>query len=883
MPLVGDGTGAMDDLLKEFLTEATESLETLDAELVGLEQNPGEPKRVANIFRQVHTIKGTCGFLGLPRLEAIAHAAEDVLGKCRDGELAISADTVSLILECMDRIKKLLTALEAKGVEPEGDDSDLIERFNGAASGAKLAARPAAASGDSLFAQMGGLGVLDAAVELLIERLAADAQFSEAFKKVDLDRLQGGVRVYFAALLGGPAAGDPPQSLFGFLAARGLDEAALDVAIEHLRHALKTVDVPRRVIGRIVSLIRADRRRAAPSPPPPALPRLAAETAETHQAEADAHPDPTHPANAESAHAAHTIRVNVELLETLMTTVSELVLTRNQLLRILRTEEGSPFATPLQRLNHVTAELQEGVMRARLQPIGNAWTKLPRLVRDLARELSKKIRLEMTGAETELDRQVLEIIKDPLTHMVRNSADHGLEKPKERAAAGKAETGTIRLRAYHEGGHIVIAVSDDGRGIPIEKIKAKAAALGLLPEAELAGMSEQQAMQLIFRPGFTTAEAVTSVSGRGVGMDVVRSNIERIGGTIETKSIAGAGTAFTIRIPLTLAIVPALLVEAAGERFAIPQINVSELVHAFPDSDRRIERIDNTPVLRLRDRLLPLVSLAGLLGIAQESTREDAFIVVTQVGATVFGIMVDELFDTEEIVVKPMPPILRDIQVYSGNTILGDGSVVMILDPNGIASAAGELIVERPLKTVEATEQGARDDRRALLLFRAADRTPKAVPLAHVARLEEFAVESIERSGGWPVVQYRGRLMPLVTLHGAQKLKESGHQPVIVLAEGKTHVGLAVDDIVDIVEERLNIELDGARPGVVGSAVIVGRATEIIDHRYYVTKARSAWQVPDGSSDAEPELALEIGGNVTKFDPDAPRRTRSESLAQGAA
>jgi two-component system chemotaxis sensor kinase CheA len=869
----------MDDLLTEFLTEATESLETLDAELVGLEQNPGDPKRVANIFRQVHTIKGTCGFLGLPRLEAIAHAAEDVLGKCRDGGLAISPDTVGLILECMDRIKKLLTALEATGVEPEGDDTDLIRRLNGASNSVATAGRTnTTLAGDTLFGQMGGLGVLDAAVELLIGRLAADPQFAKALKKTDLDRLQGAVRAHLCQLLGGSADGDKPQSLFLFLAARGVDERDLDNAIEHLRQALKTLDVPTRVIGRVVSMVRADRRRA-PTPPNAAFFESRETQAPEREPRAISRPEIA-PAGGEAAHAAHTVRVNVELLETLMTTVSELVLTRNQLLRILRTEEDSAFATPLQRLNHVTADLQEGVMRARLQPIGNAWTKLPRLVRDLARELGKKIKLEMTGSETELDRQVLEIIRDPLTHMVRNSADHGLETPKERMAAGKPETGVIRLHAYHEGGHIVIAVADDGRGIPLEKIKAKAAALGLASEAELAVMSDQQAMQMIFRPGFSTAQEVTSVSGRGVGMDVVRSNIERIGGTIEIKTAAGAGAAFTIRIPLTLAIVPALLVEAAGERFAIPQINVSELVHASPNSDRRIEHIDDTPVLRLRDRLLPLVSLAGLLGIAEERAREDAFVVVTQVGSTVFGIMVDELFDTEEIVVKPMPPILRDLPVYSGNTILGDGSVVMILDPNGVANAAGELIIERPMKQAETAGQSARDNRRALLLFRAADRGAKAIPLSSVARLEEFPAVNIEHSGGWPVVQYRGRLMPLVTLNQGQKLKERGRQSVIVLNEGRLNVGLAVDEIVDIVEQPLDIELDGTRPGILGSAVIAGRATEIIDNHYHVAKLRSAWQEPEGH-DGQQELAFDYRSNVTKFDPEAPRRPRS--LAQGAA
>ncbi len=296
--------------------------------------------------------------------------------------------------------------------------------------------------------------------------------------------------------------------------------------------------------------------------------------------------------------ANQSIRVNVDTLEHLMTMVSELVLTRNQLLEISRRNEDTEFKVPLQRLSNVTAELQEGVMKTRMQPIGNAWQKLPRIVRDLSSELGKQIELEMHGADTELDRQVLDLIKDPLTHMVRNSADHGLETPAERLASGKGEQGTIRLSAYHEGGHIIICIADNGRGLNTERIKAKAISSGLVTEAELEKMSEAQIHKFIFAPGFSTAAAITSVSGRGVGMDVVRTNIDQIGGTIDIKSVAGEGSSVTIKIPLTLAIVSALIVEAAGDRFAIPQLSVVELVRARANSEHRIERIKDTAVLQ---------------------------------------------------------------------------------------------------------------------------------------------------------------------------------------------------------------------------------------------------------------------------------------------
>src|SRR5438477_602043 len=519
--------------------------------------------------------------------------------------------------------------------------------------------------------------------------------------------------------------------------------------------------------------------------------------------------------------ANQSIRVNVDTLEHLMTMVSELVLTRNQLLEISRRNEHTEFKVPLQRLSNVTAELQEGVMKTRMQPIGNAWQKLPRIVRDLSGELGKQIELEMHGADTELDRQVLDLIKDPLTHMVRNSADHGLETPAERAAAGKPEQGTIRLSAYHEGGHIIICIADNGRGLNTEKIKAKAVANGLVSEAELEKMTEAQIHKFIFAPGFSTAAAVTSVSGRGVGMDVVRTNIDQIGGTIDIKSVAGEGTSVTIKIPLTLAIVSALIVEAAGDRFAIPQLSVVELVRARANSEHRIERIKDTAVLRLRNKLLPLIHLKKLLRIDDGSTSdpENGFIVVTQVGSQTFGIVVDGVFHTEEIVVKPMSTKLRHIDMFSGNTILGDGAVIMIIDPNGIAKALGaaggashELGDEAAGHHASTGEQTT-----SLLVFRAGSNQPKAVPLGLVTRLEEIAADKIELSNGRYMVQYRDQLMPLVQMESV-KIATSGAQPILVFADDGRSMGLVVDEIIDIVEEKLDIEVAGGEQGILGFA-----------------------------------------------------------------
>lgn len=782
----------MDDLLSEFLTETTESMETLDLELVALEQNPNDEAILSNIFRMVHTIKGTCGFLGLPRLEAVAHASENVLGQVREGQIAVDAEIITLILESLDQIKEILTVLEATEAEPEGSDVDLIARLNyladngvlqGADGGDAPAEAPAAEEAPAAAGPAVGGAAFDAMLnsdEVAVEDAELEAAFANAVYK-------------------GP--GNP--------------QASLDAAEEA---PAETANVPAPV-KETAPVEVEDKKKTT----------MAAE-------------------KKESSGIVQTIRVNVDLLENLMTMVSELVLTRNQLLQILRSQGDSDFGAPLQRLSHVTSELQEGVMKTRMQPIGNAWAKLPRIVRDLSIELDKKIDLQMIGADTELDRQVLDIIKDPLTHMVRNSADHGVEVPADRLAAGKSETGTITLNAYHEGGHIIIEITDDGRGLNLPKIKEKCIANGVATEAELENMSDHQVNQFIFAAGFSTADKVTSVSGRGVGMDVVKTNIDKIGGNVELKSAEGKGSTFLIKIPLTLAIVSALIVECAEERFAIPQISVVELVRSSDNSEHTIENIHGTPVLRLRNVLLPLISLRVLLGVdwgddAAHDSKEH-FIVVAQVGTYSFGIIVDKIFDAEEIVVKPVSSVLRNIEIFSGNTILGDGSVIMILDPNGIAKTSSDLAGVTDQhgaedKMLSTTAEGA--ERVALLLFRAGTKTPKAVPLGLVARLEEIDFDKVEYTNGQALVQYRGSLMPLVPINNEYTFPETGKKPTLVFSDRERTMGLVVDEILDIVDDQLTVELSADREGMVGSAIIAEEATEIIDTGFYLTLAFNDW------------------------------------------
>jgi len=752
----------MDDLLREFLTETNESLDTVDVELVRFEQEPNNAKILGNIFRLVHTIKGTCGFLGLPRLEALSHAAETLMGKFRDG-MPVTGEAVTLILVTIDRLKDVLGGLEQNEAEPEGEDTDLIGEL-----------------------------------EQMAMRVAVPC-----------------------------AKGEPAQT-------------ASELIHQVLERPLRPGEVS------LDELERAFRETAMEMPAIAPAPKLEAPNAETLKqkpAKAERKPAAEDDEKSDTKIANQSIRVSVETLETLMTMVSELVLTRNQLLEIARQNEDSEFKVPLQRLSNVTAELQEGVMKTRMQPIGNAWQKLPRIIRDLASELNKDIELEMHGADTELDRQVLDLIKDPLTHMVRNSADHGLETLEQRRAAGKPEKGTIRLSAYHEGGHIIIEISDDGRGLNTARIKQKVIEQGLASESDIEKMTDAQVHKFIFAAGFSTAARITSVSGRGVGMDVVKTNIDQIGGTVDVKSVPGAGSSFTIKIPLTLAIVSALIVECSGDRFAIPQLAVVELVRAQANSDHRIERIKDTPVLRLRNKLLPLIHLKKLLKIEDgtEGEAENGFIVVTQVGNHIFGIVVDGVFHTEEIVVKPMSTKLRHIGMFSGNTILGDGSVIMIIDPNGIAQTVGTAVVQGA-NEAEATQPTSEAEKTvSFLVFRAGSQQPKAVPLSLVTRLEEVDCNKIELSNGRHMVQYRGQLMPLVRVCEDVRVRKEGTQPLLVFSDGGRSMGLVVDEIVDIVEDTLDIQVGSDTPGILGSAVIKGQATEIIDIGHFLPLAFEDW------------------------------------------
>ncbi len=814
---------AVDDLISEFLTETAESLEVVDSELVKFEANPTERKTLDNIFRLVHTVKGTCGFLGLSRLEAVAHAGETLLGRFRDGKLEVTPIAVTLVLHSIDRIKVILAGLEQTGNEPDGDDHDLIAQLEAMAEGQAVD-----------LSTVKAVEVPDRPINGEIE----PAELNLPLKVGDIDPSTGralrpgevseaDLEAAFAAADGpddGLKPGDIDPATGRALRPGEVSEADLEAAFaaaespDWMNEAVTEVDEPEPV-AEVKPVVAA--AKAAPEP-------MAGQPMTGLGGE-----------DTQGIATTQSIRVSVDVLEGLMTLVSEMVLTRNQLLQISRTREDSAFATPLQRLSTLTGELQDSVMKTRMQPIGAAWKKLPRLVRDLSYELGKKIDLVMDGEGTELDRQVLELIRDPLTHMVRNSADHGLEGTQERIDLGKPANGTIKLAAFHEGGYIVIRIADNGRGLNTARIREKIIEKGLASRGEVEGMNDQQVHRYIFAAGFSTAAAVTNLSGRGVGMDVVRTNIEQIGGQIDLTSVAGQGTTFTIKIPLTLAIVSALIVGAGAQKFAVPQTAVMELVRTGLNAEHKIEKINDALVLRLRNKLLPLVQLGPTLQLEAAKDEDATFVMVIQVGERRYGLVVNDVLDTEEIVVKPLATILRDVDVFSGATILGDGSVVLILDPNAMSERAGNMLEEKAAEETEDAVSDTGSQKVAMLLFKAGNGAPKAVELEHITRLEHVESSQIEIMEGRAALQYRGKLMPILTVNSdfsgllSASSEETHIQPLLVFTGEGYAMGLAVDEIVDVVEDFMTIELSADRPGVRGTAIVAGRACEILDVDYY--------------------------------------------------
>ena len=731
----------MDDLTREFLIESQEGLDRMERCLTELEQKPQDAALLAEIFRSVHTIKGTTGFLGFKRLERLAHAGENLLGLLRDGKLTADAPIISALLELLDGLRTILKAIEADGSEGTGEDAVLITRLEELQAPARATQKSAAKS----------------RATAIREAVAASA-----------------VAELIAASATATLAPEPPPS---------------------------------------------EPEAPAPGPPPASVPAPC--------------PDPARgraPAIATAAES--TLRVDIALLNRMMNLVGELVLTRNQVLQA--TAADSRMTLLARRLDMVTADLREAVMKARMQPVSNVFSKVPRMVRDLCQSLGRRVRLETEGQETELDKSLLEAIKDPVTHAVRNALDHGIEPPEVRAAAGKDAEGVLALRALQEGSHVIIEISDDGAGIAVDKVRCKAIERKLITPERAAHLAERELLQLIFLPGFSTAEQVTNVSGRGVGMDVVRTNVEKIGGKVEIDSRLGKGTTLRLRIPLTLAIIPALIVRSLNQSFALPQAALSELVHIPPEqAASAFEWIENAPLYRLRGRLLPLVFLDRLLMPEHEDKAVDereSFIAVLDADGRRFGLVVDSLADPEEIVVKPLSAVLKDIGLYSGATVLGNAELALILDPGLIAVRAGVAMRNEESSPGSEEESGIGAAAMDYLLVEAGGRHG-AVPLADVLRIEQMPIKRIEYLGSRPVLNFEGQLLPVEDAAGILTGGEGDREAkvvVVVCREGERQVGIAVSHVLDVAAGDSLFEAGSHRP-TDGATLLKQRVTGVID------------------------------------------------------
>ncbi|SDF46409.1 two-component system, chemotaxis family, sensor kinase CheA [Blastococcus fimeti] len=777
----------LDDIVEEFLVESHENLDQLDSDLVALEQEPNSRERLSSIFRTIHTIKGTSGFLAFNRLEEVTHVGENMLSRLRDGELALTPHRTNVLLEMVDTVRALLASIEANGGEGSVDVSASV-----------------------------------AAVTAAMEETPAPAPVVEPEPA--------------------PAAVTAPATA----AAKAKAPAKAPVKAPAKAPAKAAAKAPAKRTPRPKVAV------PAPAPVPaaeliedvtPAVPETLPEETADHEAPAVEGTG----GQPRRAVADSTIRVDVDLLDELMLLVGELVLTRNQIVQNVARQTDTDLIRASQRLNLIASELQEGVMKTRMQPIDHIWSKLPRVVRDLGQQCGKSVRLEMEGRETELDKTLLEAVKDPLTHLVRNSVDHGIEAPEARKKAGKGSEGVLTLRARHESGQVVVEVADDGAGIDPVKLGAKAVERGLITPDALGRMSPSDILQLIFLPGFSTAAAVTNVSGRGVGMDVVKTNIESIGGTIEVESDPGIGTVCRLRIPLTLAIVPALTVECATDRYAIPQISLQELVSLDAEkAANAVEEVGGAQVYRLRGELLPLVRLTDVLGLTSERHDGHVVIAVLRSEGRRFGLVVDRVINTEEIVVKAVGGQLKQIGLYSGATVLGDGTVALILDVQALARRAlrTETAERQESRASVSSAAAAETERQRMLLASIGGGRRVAIPLDTVTRLEQVRADAVEKVGNREVVQYRGAILPIVRLDrhlGAYGESDREVLEVIVYADHGRSVAIVVEEILDIVDGESAVRSDIDDLGLLGSAVLGDRVTELLDVRAAILAADPAF------------------------------------------
>jgi two-component system chemotaxis sensor kinase CheA len=706
-----------EEIVLAFLEESHENLDQLDRDLVALEVNPTDQALLAQVFRTIHTIKGTCGFLGFHRLETLSHAGENLLGAVRDGQLRLDAAVTTSLLALVDAIRRILHLIETTGTEGEDDHAGVV---------------------------------------------------------ADLD-----------AHLASDSAATP---------------AAIDDEVEEVEDEEVEVDTT--------------------ETPRPKVTSDAAAVSET------------------------SVRVDVAILDKLMNLVGELVLTRSQFGESATTDDDGPLSLPYRQLRLVTSELQEGVMRARLQPVGTVTGKFRRIVRDLAATMGKQIKIKIEGEEIGVDKAVNEALRDPLLHLVRNAVDHGIERPDERRAAGKPAQGTLTLRAFHEGGRVHLELADDGRGIDSARLVDNAVARGMLTADEGATLSPDAAMELMFLPGLSTKEQVTNISGRGVGLDVVRTALQQVGGSIEVATQLGQGSVFRLNVPLTLAIMPVLIASVGGQRYAVPQVDVKEIVYiAAEDMATTLHDLDGALIYRLRDRLLPLVDLATQFHVASSRKAAGLIVIVVETTGRRFGIVVDAIGDTTEVVVKPLTRATRSIRSFAGVSLLSDGVPALILDVAGVALSAGITATrddadDRPVEPAPETAAGS--------LLMASDDAGShiAIDMSTVRRLEQINGESVERSGPIEVIQYRGGILPLIRVadhlpSGPSGRTNAGVLQTVVCDSSIGLVGIVVERIDDVLPRPATVATPQppSRRGVIASLVVDNHVTELLDVELLIADA----------------------------------------------
>jgi two-component system chemotaxis sensor kinase CheA len=751
-----------------FVEESREGFQRMEGLLLAAERGEAPRDMVATLFRDMHTIKGTSGFLKLDKIRRLSHIAEDVLGQLRDSALAPSPALFAMMMLSVDALRGMVDCVHDH--DDEGDTD---------------------------------ISALEGALKAVAEGQTAEEVISRA---------RGGAAPVAAPTIASVVVLTP-------VAAVATPVAPAPVAPAPVAPA---------PVAPAVSI-------AAPAP---VVAPIRAEPSGEHEPTGD---DRQKANGKEKEHRAEsgesTVRVQVGVLDSLMNLMGELVLARNQIVQLVRSTHSNTAQAQaaIQRLGHVTSDLQEQIMKTRMQPVARVFEKIPRMVRDLSQSTGKLVEANVVGNTTEIDKALVEAIRDPVMHIVRNAIDHGIEAPEVRVAAGKPRGGTLTVRASHEGGMVSISIEDDGGGMDPDKLKRHAIKKGVLTAAEASAMSGREALDLVFRPGFSTAAKVTEISGRGVGMDVVRTQVEGAGGKVELESVVGKGTMIRLKMPLTLAIIPALLVRAGGSRFAIPQVSLHELVYLDEEqSHNGIESVRGVPIYRLRGEILPLVRLNELLGLRAGDVEKDSGtnIIVVGAGHQRYGLVVDEVQDTEEIVVKPMHGELKRIKTYAGATVLGDGGIALILDVVGLAATAG---IEAAQRRAPRAEERVRRDAtaQAHLVFLAGDGQQCAVPLSTIARLDTVKCSQIERVAGKEVLQYRDAIIPILRPEDIMPLGRApsvdGEQHLVVFDFGHT-VAMAVTSIIDVAElEADGHAAEGAPAFTMGRAVVAGRTTLIFD------------------------------------------------------